>query len=138
MVLDPIVATRVMTEIQRLGIRIALDDFGTGYASIGFLRQFNFDTLKIDKSLVMDAVTSEGARAMIQASIVVARSLGMSVVAEGVENEAQDMLMRVAGCDQLQGWLYSKAVTADAVLPLIHAIKNPVSSAIGLATQNYA
>lgn len=137
-VLDPIVATRVMTEIQRLGIRIALDDFGTGYASIGFLRQFNFDTLKIDKSLVMDAVTSEGARAMIQASIVVARSLGMSVVAEGVENEAQDMLMRVAGCDQLQGWLYSKAVTADAVLPLIHAIKNPVSSDIGLAMQNHA
>jgi EAL domain-containing protein (putative c-di-GMP-specific phosphodiesterase class I) len=121
-VLDPTVAIRVLAEIQRLGIKIALDDFGTGYASIGFLRQFQFDTLKIDRSLVVEAAKDEGARAMVQASIVVARALGMSVVAEGIESEAQALFMRAAGCDQLQGWHYSRAVKANDVLAVIRAI----------------
>ena len=119
---QPEIANRVLAEIQQLGVKIALDDFGTGYASIGFLRQFNFDTLKIDRSLVIDAIADESARAMVHASVVMARALGMAVVAEGIENEAQAHFMRVAGCDFLQGWLYSHAVVADDVVALIHSM----------------
>jgi EAL domain-containing protein (putative c-di-GMP-specific phosphodiesterase class I) len=120
-VLQPEIANRVLSQIQRLGVKIALDDFGTGYASIGFLRQFNFDTLKIDRSLVVDAISDDGARAMVHASIVVARALGMAVVAEGIENEAQAHFMRVAGCDTLQGWLYAPAVAAGEVYDLVNS-----------------
>lgn len=117
------VATKVLAEIQALGVGIALDDFGTGFASIGFLRQFKFDTLKIDRSLVIDAVGDEGARAMVHASVVVARALKMTVVAEGIEHEAQALLMRVAGCDLLQGWLYSKAVPQAEVPSMIEDLR---------------
>ena len=122
-VLQPEIANRVLSEIQKLGVRIALDDFGTGYASIGFLRQFNFDTLKIDRSLVVDAIADDGARAMVHASVVMARALGMAVVGEGIENEAQAHFMRVAGCDYLQGWLYSVAVAPTDVMNLVGSIE---------------
>lgn len=121
-VLDTDMAVGVLHEMHKLGVGIALDDFGTGYASIGFLRQFQFDALKIDRSLVVDAVREESARALVHASIVVARALGMSVVAEGIENEAQAHFMRVAGCDLLQGWLFAKAVSASEVPDLMRSI----------------
>jgi diguanylate cyclase (GGDEF)-like protein len=121
-VLNPKIAVKILADIQMLGIKIALDDFGTGYASIGFLRQFQFDTLKIDQSLVSEAVSDEGARAMVQASIVVARALGMQIVAEGIENEEHAIFMRAAGCDHLQGWYFSRAVKSIDVLTMIQAI----------------
>jgi len=114
-VLDPVMAGKVLSGIRELGVRLALDDFGTGYASIGFLRQFAFDTLKIDKTLIADAIHDSGARAMLHASIAVARALNMTTVAEGIENEAQAQFMRAAGCDYLQGWLFSRAVDAHAI-----------------------
>ncbi|MBK8272731.1 MAG: EAL domain-containing protein [Sphingomonadales bacterium] len=128
------VAAKVLAEIQASGVCVVLDDFGTGFASIGFLRQFKFDTLKIDRSLVLDAVGDEGARAMVHASVVVARALGMTVVAEGIEHEAQAHLMRVAGCDLLQGWLYSKALTEAEVPATIEAL----SPADGLQSESVA
>lgn len=114
-VVDPVMAGKVLSGIRELGVRLALDDFGTGYASIGFLRQFSFDTLKIDKTLIADAIHDPGARAMLHASIAVARALNMATVAEGIENEAQAHFMRSAGCDYLQGWLYSRAVDAATI-----------------------
>lgn len=111
-VVDPVMAGKVLSGIRALGVRLALDDFGTGYASIGFLRQFAFDTLKIDKSLISTAIHEPGARAMLNASIAVARALNMVTVAEGIEDEAQAVFVRAAGCDFLQGWLFSKAVDA--------------------------
>ncbi len=124
------VAAKVLDEIRAMGVCVVLDDFGTGFASIGFLRQFKFDTLKIDKSLVHDAVGNEGARAMVHASVVVARALGMTVVAEGIEHEAHALQMRVAGCDLLQGWLYSKALAAAEVPELISALAPSESSLV--------
>lgn len=114
-VVDPVMAGKVLSGIRDLGVRLALDDFGTGYASIGFLRQFSFDTLKIDKTLIADAIHEPGARAMLHASIAVARALNMATVAEGIENEAQAHFMRTAGCDYLQGWHYSRAVDATTI-----------------------
>lgn len=124
-VVDPVMAGKVLSGIRELGVRLALDDFGTGYASIGFLRQFSFDTLKIDKTLIADAIHDPGARAMLHASIAVARALNMATVAEGIENEAQAHFMRSAGCDYLQGWLYSRAVDAATIGAYLTAPREP-------------
>lgn len=115
LVLDPVVAERSLALIRGFGVRVALDDFGTGYASIGFLRQFRFEKLKIDRSLVAQASEDEGSRAMMLSSITVARAMKMDVTAEGVETEEQAAMVRSAGCDQMQGWLYFKAMPADEI-----------------------
>lgn len=115
LVLDPVVAERSLDVIRGFGVRIALDDFGTGYASIGFLRQFRFEKLKIDRSLVVQAGEDEGSRAMMLSSITVARAMKMGVTAEGVETEEQAAMVRAAGCDQIQGWLYFQALPATEI-----------------------
>ncbi|MFN4037767.1 MAG: putative bifunctional diguanylate cyclase/phosphodiesterase [Erythrobacter sp.] len=119
LVLDPVVAERTLDVIRSFGVSIVLDDFGTGYASIGFLRRFRFEKLKLDRSLVMLAGEDDGSRAMMLSSIAMARALNMSVTAEGVETSQQAEMVRQAGCDQIQGWLYYKAVPAAEVDCLI-------------------
>ncbi|WP_339823458.1 bifunctional diguanylate cyclase/phosphodiesterase [uncultured Parasphingorhabdus sp.] len=115
LVLDPVLAERTLDVIRGFGVSIALDDFGTGYASIGFLRMFRFEKLKLDRSLVVDAGEDEGSRAMMISSISVARALDMAVTAEGVETQQQADLARIAGCDYIQGWLYFKAMPPDEI-----------------------
>ena len=110
LVLDPVVAERSLDLIRSFGVNISLDDFGTGYASIGFLRQFRFEKLKLDRSLVVQAGEDDGSRAMMLSSIAMARAMKMSVTAEGVETHEQADMVRLAGADQLQGWLYYKAL----------------------------
>ena len=112
LVLDPVVAERCLQVIRGFGVRIALDDYGTGYASIGFLRQFRFERLKLDRSLIRQAGEDDGSRAMMVSSITVARAMKMNVTAEGVETPQQADMVRDAGCDQIQGWLYFKAMPA--------------------------
>lgn len=127
---DPARAGRVLNAISAMGVALALDDFGTGYASIGFLRQFSFDTLKLDRSLVSDAARDSGARSLVQASVAIARSLNMKVVAEGIESHGHAVSLRAAGCDYLQGWHFSKAVPADAIDAMIAAEAATAGSAI--------
>ncbi|WP_370032607.1 putative bifunctional diguanylate cyclase/phosphodiesterase [Qipengyuania mesophila] len=115
LVLDPVVAERSLALIRSFGVKISLDDFGTGYASIGFLRQFRFEKLKLDRSLVVQASEDDGSRAMMLSSITVARAMKMGVTAEGVETEEQAAMVRAAGCDQIQGWLYFKAMPAEDI-----------------------
>ena len=115
LVYDPDTACRVLGEIRALGVGVSLDDYGTGHASIGFLRQFSFSKVKLDRSLVAEAGLSEEARTVIHANVAVARALNVAVAAEGVETADQADLMRVAGCDQLQGWFFSKAVSAREI-----------------------
>ncbi|WP_328598191.1 putative bifunctional diguanylate cyclase/phosphodiesterase [Croceibacterium salegens] len=122
---DPHVAGRALEMIRGFGVGISLDDFGTGYASIGFLRKFRFEKLKLDRSLIVEAADDDSSRAMMVSSIAVARAMNMGVTAEGVETDAQAVLARTAGCDHMQGWLYYKAVSADEVtrlLQLTHAV----------------
>ncbi len=121
LVLDPVVAERSLAMLRGFGVQISLDDFGTGYASIGFLRQFRFEKLKLDRSLVVDAGEDEGCRAMMISSVAIARALKMGVTAEGVETLAQADLVRMAGCDQIQGWLYYRAMPASEIDTLIDA-----------------
>jgi len=121
LVFDPAVAERSLDVIRGFGVDVALDDFGTGYASIGFLRQFRFEKLKLDRSLVVQASEDDGSRAMMLSSITVARAMKMAVTAEGVETQEQADMVRAAGCDQIQGWLYFKAMPAEEIaqhLPL--------------------
>ena len=121
LVLDPTMAERSLDVIRKFGVQISLDDFGTGYASIGFLRQFRFEKLKLDRSLVVDAGQDDGSRAMMLSSIAMARALKMGVTAEGVETIEQADMVRLAGADQMQGWLYYKALPAAQIDILIEA-----------------
>ena len=124
LVLDPVVAGRALEVIKQFGVGVVLDDFGTGYASIGFLRKFRFEKLKIDRSLIVDAAIDDGSHAMMVSSIAVARAMDMDVTAEGVETEAQADLVRVAGCDQIQGWLYFRPISAAEVTEQLAKIED--------------
>ncbi len=109
---DPQIAGRNLEMLRDFGVGIVLDDYGTGYASIGFLRRFRFEKLKLDRSLIVDAADDAATRTVMSSSVTMAKALGMQVTAEGIETEIQANMARSAGCDQMQGWLYSKAVPA--------------------------
>ncbi|MCC7347950.1 MAG: EAL domain-containing protein, partial [Variibacter sp.] len=94
--------------LRALGIRLALDDFGTGYSSLSYLQRFPFDKLKVDKSFVAPLGHSANAGAMIQAIVSLGRALGLSVLVEGVETEEQRVLLRLAGCDEMQGYRFAR------------------------------
>ena len=101
--------------LRALGVRIALDDFGTGYSSLSYLRSFPFDKLKIDQSFVRDLAQGGNANAVIRAITTLADALGMETLAEGVEDAAQAEILRQEGCHQIQGYLLSRPIDADAV-----------------------
>ncbi|UYU33577.1 putative bifunctional diguanylate cyclase/phosphodiesterase [Siccibacter colletis] len=110
---NPDRARAAIVNLKGLGTAVALDDFGTGYSSIGYLRRFNFDTIKIDKSLAGLIDTDEQAAALVGGTIRIASALGMAVTAEGIENEKQMKLLRLAGCDQLQGYWFSEPMPIE-------------------------
>ncbi|MDR7278533.1 putative bifunctional diguanylate cyclase/phosphodiesterase [Catenuloplanes atrovinosus] len=117
---DPEDVVAAIRRIQALGIDLAIDDFGTGYSSLARLSRFNVEALKIDKLFVAELGTPRG-RDMVAALIALARSCGMSTVAEGVEEPAQRDALRDLGCDYLQGYLLSRPVPAAEVPPLLAA-----------------
>jgi diguanylate cyclase (GGDEF)-like protein/PAS domain S-box-containing protein len=102
-----------LRELKALGVRLALDDFGTGYSSLACLHQLPVDTVKIDRSFVGHAETVEYHRVLIEATIRVAQTLGMTTVAEGIETEGQARLMQQLRCDRGQGYLFGKPLTVD-------------------------
>ncbi|MDE2145210.1 MAG: EAL domain-containing protein [Burkholderiales bacterium] len=104
-----------LRELKGLGVRLALDDFGTGYSSLACLHQMPVDTVKIDRSFVRHAETVEYHRVLIEATIRVARTLGMRTVAEGIETDGQATLMQALACDHGQGFLFSRPLEAPAL-----------------------
>jgi len=106
-------AVQKMARLKQLGVRISLDDFGTGYSSLGYLRNLPIDEIKIDQSFVRDITSDSYALTLCRAIIAMSQQLHFTVVAEGVETPAQAELLRAAGCQLLQGFLYSKAVAAS-------------------------
>src|SRR5688572_2043628 len=124
LVSDPVVANRNLDVIRKFGVGIALDDFGTGYASIGFLRNFRFEKLKLDRTMIVEAGQDHGSLAMMASSIAVARAMDMEVTAEGVETEAQADMVRTAGCDHIQGWYFYKAITAPEIRAHLDELRN--------------
>jgi len=105
--------------LKALGVGISMDDFGTGYSSLSYLTKFPFDTLKIDQSFVRDMPLRADCRAIVHAVTGLCRSLGITTIAEGVETVEQLHGVLAEGCDQAQGFLFSRAVPAEAVAALL-------------------
>ena len=111
-------ALKQMQDLQSLGVKLSIDDFGTGYSSLSYLKRFPADELKIDRSFIIDIPGQNRDLAIVQTVVALGHSLGMTVVAEGVEEEGQLRALQHMGCDIFQGWLFSKAVPA----PLFEAL----------------
>jgi CheY-like chemotaxis protein len=105
-------AKTVLDELKRMGVSLAMDDFGTGYSSLSYLKLFPFDTLKIDKSFVNDITYEPNHAAIAKAVIAMAHSLHLKVVAEGVETLGQLNYLRNHGCDEMQGYYFSRPIPA--------------------------
>jgi len=116
---DPVEMLRVCQEIVRLGVSLAIDDFGTGYSSLSMLSRFPFRIVKIDKSLVRDIGLSRKDAAIIRTIVKLSRHLEMRVLAEGVETEEQERMLRRFGCHEGQGYLRGRPMTADAFIQLL-------------------
>jgi len=117
-----------LVEMRRMGIRIVLDDFGTGYSSLGYLRHFPVDKIKIDKSFVHNLGITEEAAAIIECVARLGRALGLTITAEGVETGEQHRFVRAAGCHQLQGFLFSKAVSPEKISGMLYGDKATISN----------
>ena len=111
---DTNLAVSHLTELRDQGIHIALDDFGTGYSSLSYLHRFPFDTLKIDRSFITDMMHKPGTAMIVRAIILLSHNLDLRVVAEGVEEHEQLIELRKLGCEEIQGFLFSRALPAPA------------------------
>ncbi len=111
--------SEVLARIKEMGISISIDDFGTGYSSLSYLKRFPIDTLKIDRSFVRDIPADLDDVAIVRAIIAMARSLRMRTVAEGVELEEQMRFLRAEGCEEMQGFFYSRPLPSDEIVRLL-------------------
>jgi diguanylate cyclase (GGDEF)-like protein/PAS domain S-box-containing protein len=102
--------------LNKLGVNLSMDDFGTGYSSLSYLRRYSFDVLKIDRSFVDRIAIDKADLDLVKATISMAHSLGLSVVAEGVENQEQVKMLQQLNCDYLQGFYFSKPIPAQALI----------------------
>ncbi len=125
----------IVKGIKQLGVLLALDDFGTGYSSLSHLSILPFDKIKIDQSFIHDVTSNPINAAIVNATIAMGRSLNMTVLAEGVENEAQLKFLRSRQCEAMQGWLFSKALPAEQLGAMIRTGNGLKVSADGTAAE---
>jgi EAL domain-containing protein (putative c-di-GMP-specific phosphodiesterase class I) len=118
---EPAETRALMQRLQGLGVRLAMDDFGTGTSSLGCLRDYPFDVVKIDKSFLAGLHNSPDVMAVMHATVTVIENLGMTSVAEGVETPAQVALLQSIGCRYAQGYLFARPMPAEALAALLHA-----------------
>ncbi len=109
-----------LLRLRNLGVKISIDDFGTGYSSLSYLKNLPIDTLKIDRAFVTDAAVNASDTAIVKTIITLAQNLRLKTVAEGVETEAQSALLSSLGCDEMQGYLFSKPLAAKLLEPLLN------------------
>ncbi len=121
---DPDRAVAALKRLKDIGVGVSLDDFGTGYSSLGYLKRFPIDVLKIDKSFVDDVATSTHDAAIALSVISLAHNLNMRVIAEGVETREQMAFLREHGCDEMQGYFFSRPVDAEAFTALLREQRN--------------
>jgi EAL domain-containing protein (putative c-di-GMP-specific phosphodiesterase class I) len=105
-----------LIEVEKLGIKLSMDDFGTGYSSLSYLREYAFDVLKIDRSFIQGITINKADCQLVKTIIVMAHSLGMTVVAEGVETQSQLALLAELDCDLVQGYYFSRPKPAEQLL----------------------
>ena len=119
---------RQLCDLANLGVPISIDDFGTGHSSLSYVHRMPIQILKIDRSFVRNIIESQESKAIVCAIIAMAQSLGLSVIAEGVENESQLGELAKAGCDMVQGYLFSRAVDSQSAGALLRSQQSPVGS----------
>jgi EAL domain-containing protein (putative c-di-GMP-specific phosphodiesterase class I) len=107
--------------LRELGVSVAIDDFGTGYSSLGYLARLPVQSLKIDRSFIITMLKEPDVMTLVSTIISLARSLRLSVVAEGVDSEDQANYLRLARCDGMQGYLISRPVPRDAITAMLRA-----------------
>lgn len=118
---DPDQARECLLRVRALGVRVHIDDFGTGYSSLSYLKRLPIDSLKIDRGFVKELPDARDDRAVVQAIVQLAHSLGLQVIAEGVETEAQHRLLAELGCDRGQGYYYGAPIPAAQIDALLEA-----------------
>jgi diguanylate cyclase (GGDEF)-like protein/PAS domain S-box-containing protein len=109
----------ILRGLRRIGIRLSVDDFGTGYSSLAYLRSFPLDSLKVDRSFISDVTTNTDAALIVQAVISMAHHLRLKVIAEGVETAAQAAFLAASGCEEMQGYYFSRPADADGCTRLL-------------------
>jgi len=123
--MDPMHAVAALHRLRQQGTCVSLDDFGTGFSSMAYLRDLPIDTLKVDRSFVADVDSDERAASICRSMIQLAHTLGMAVVAEGVERPAQERWLRDNGCDYFQGFHIGAPVPLQALLPNLRHVTAP-------------
>ena len=116
---NPTIAKRKLANLKSAGFILSLDDFGTGFSSIGYLRQFPFDLLKVDRSFVRDLGLNSTANALVQSLVSLGDAMDLSVIAEGIENEDQLKLLRLVQCEFVQGFMISRPIPAEELTALL-------------------
>jgi len=111
--------------LREAGFRIALDDFGTGYSSLNYLSSFPVDKIKIDRSFTQSLGVAQNSTAIVESVVRLGHAMGLTVTAEGVETEGQKNALADAGCNQLQGYLFSHAVPLDDILTMLPPASRP-------------
>ena len=119
LMLDPEQAVKTLSALKIFGVRLSIDDFGTGFSSLAYLQRFPLDELKIDRAFIRDAIGSHNDATIALAIVNLAHSLQLNVVAEGVETEAQLVFLRKHGCDQMQGYYFSRPAPADSCTSML-------------------
>lgn len=123
---DPLAVIEMMDRLAELGVQMSIDDFGTGYSSLSYLKRFRVSRLKIDQSFVRDIMTDADDRAIVSAIINLAKSLGVKTIAEGVETADQLEFLKKAGSDEVQGYYFSRPLTADEFAEFCRGYRPPV------------
>ena len=118
-------SAKVLAELKKMGVKLAIDDFGTGYSSLSYLRRFPVDRLKIDRSFVADVESDPDAASLVASIVSLGGTLGLQLVAEGVENAAQADFLRDRQCQRVQGFHFSRPVSAEAVVALSAMLRFP-------------
>ena len=113
------ISIQILNELSAMGIQISIDDFGTGYSSMAYLKRFPLHVLKIDRTFVQDITQNSDSEVITKAMIVMAHSLKLAVIAEGVETEEQSVLLSALGCDAMQGYLFGRPMPAEAFMKLL-------------------
>jgi EAL domain-containing protein (putative c-di-GMP-specific phosphodiesterase class I) len=113
----------ILRDLRVIGVQVALDDFGTGYSSLGFIARLPLDSIKMDRSFIRDLDSDPGAAAIASAVISMAHGLGLTVVGEGVDMDEQASFLTQQGCNEMQGFLFSGAVTAEEFARFLKPIR---------------
>jgi EAL domain-containing protein (putative c-di-GMP-specific phosphodiesterase class I) len=116
---SPAVAEKVLKDIRRLGLRVALDDFGTGYSSLGYLHRFSIDILKVDRSFVQDIHNNAKSLDVVRAIVSLSKTFNLKIIAEGIESEKEIYSLAGLGCDNGQGYYFSRPLPVDKAFEFV-------------------